>query len=75
MLTVKHVESNGYQSVTLAEMVTFDPAIGQNNEYPNGQVIAWGVKQPISDGCNRYGDGLIYVMNDQGSTVAKYDLG
>lgn len=74
MLTVKHVEKSGYESINLAEVVTFDPAVGSNNEWPKGQVVAFGVKQPMSDGYNRYGNGIVYVMNDQGSTVAKYNL-
>jgi hypothetical protein len=74
MLTVKHVEKSGHQSVTPAETVVFDPAVGKNNEWPKGQVVAFGVPQPVSDGCNRYGTGIVYVMNDHGSTVAKYDL-
>lgn len=74
MLTVKHVERSGHESVTVAATVIFDPATGQDKEYPNGQVVAFGVPMPVSDGCNRYSGGIIYVMNDHGSTVAKYDL-
>jgi hypothetical protein len=74
MLTVKHVERSGHEGVTTAESVIFDPATGADNEWPHGQVVAFGVPRPVSDGCNRYGNGLVYVMNDGGSTVAKYDL-
>jgi hypothetical protein len=74
MFTVKHVERDGHEGVVQADSVIFDPAVGENNEYPKGQVVAFGVPQPTSDGCNRYGNGVVYVMNDRGSTVAKYNL-
>lgn len=74
MLTVKHIENDGHESITSAESVVFDPAVGQGNEWPRGQVIAFGVPQPTSDGCNRYGSGVVYIMNSTGSTVGKYDL-
>lgn len=74
MLTVKHVEKSRHEGITQAETVVFDPATGASNEYPNGQVVAFGVPQPTADGCNRYGNGVVYVMNDRGSTVAKYNL-
>lgn len=75
MLTIKHVEKSGHESLTPAETVCFDPAIGEHGEYPNGQVCAFGVPHPVSDGCDRYSSGIIYVMNDAGRTVSKYDLG
>jgi hypothetical protein len=74
MLTVKHVERSRHESITTATGVWFDPAVGKNNEYPNGQLVAVGVPQPTIDGCNRYSSGVIYVMNENGKTVGKYDL-
>jgi hypothetical protein len=74
MLTVKHVDIGGHESITLAETVIFDPAVGKDNEYPAGQVVAFGVPAPISDGCNRYSSGRVFVMNDFGKTVAVYRL-
>jgi len=69
-LTVRHIERSGHESVTQAVSVSFEPARGKSP----AQLIAFGVPSPISDGCNRYGDGKIFVMNEAGATVAKYDL-
>ena len=74
MLTVRHVEKDGHEGVTEASSVHFDPAIGANREYPNGQVVAFGVPEHVADGCNRYANGVIYVMNENGSTVARFNL-
>ena len=76
MLTVKHIEKNGYESMTPAATVTFTSASIAHPGDPNAkdEVIAFGVPMPVSDGCNRYGSGTVYVMNDHGSTVAKYHL-
>jgi hypothetical protein len=76
MLTIKHVEESGHQSVTSAASVTFTPANLTHPDDQNGhdEVIAFGVPMPISDGCNRYRNGTVYVMNDHGSTVANYNL-
>jgi hypothetical protein len=76
MLTVKHIEKNGYESLTPAKVVTFTPAKSAHPDAnnPHDEVIAFGVPMPVSDGCNRYGNGMIYVMNEAGSTVARYNL-
>lgn len=73
-MAVRHIEKSGYESVVLATSVGFDPAIGQHKEYPNGQVVAFGVPNPVSDGCNRYSTGKIFVMNEAGATIAQWDL-
>lgn len=72
MLTVKHVETSGHENVTTADSVTFDPAVGENNEYPRGQVLAWGV--PGLSEMHRFSSGIVYVMNARGSTVSTYNL-
>ena len=77
MLTIKHVERGGFECVTSAAVVEFIPAaLAEPSDLtPHDEVIAFGVPQPVSDGCNRYQDGTIYVMNDHGSTIATYHLG
>lgn len=78
MLTVKHIEKSGHQGIRSCRDVVFDPAIGQNKEYPNGQVVAFGVPADEGvvgpDGVCRFGSGHVYVMNEHGATVAKYIL-
>jgi len=63
MLTVKHIVEH-----TNAEMVftTFEVTFNPGNEVQQGCVIC--------DGRPPFFDGLTYVMNEQGKTVAKYDL-
>lgn len=70
-LTVRHLEPSGHESITQAVSVSFQP-LGDNQDL---QLIAFGVPNPVSDGCNRYASGTVYVMNEAGATVAKYDLG
>lgn len=74
MLTVKHVEKSGHESVTTAESVSFDPAAGENNEYPRGQLLAFGTPRPITGVFDQYSSGTVYVMNSTGATVAIYRL-
>ena len=77
MLTVKHVERSGHESVTTAASAYYDPAVGQNNEYPKGQVVAFGSPNDggaTHEGVTRFGGGKVFIMNDHGSTVANYDL-
>jgi len=69
-LTVKHIESNGFESIVQSTHVNFIPGDTQNPT----ELIAFGVAQPVSDGCNRYRNGIVYVMNEAGATVAKYEI-
>lgn len=72
MFTVKHVEKNGHMSLRTASEVWYDPAVGEQDEYPHGQLLAGngsGTEHPF-----RYSSGVVYVMNDKGSTVSRYDL-
>ncbi len=74
-LTVRHIEKSGREGLTMATTVEFVPG-SKSVKDADGRdhVIAYGVPAPVSDGCNRYGDGTIYVMNEAGRTIAKYDL-
>lgn len=72
MLIVKHVEKSGHEGITVAEAICFDPTTGR--EYSKGQVIAFGVPRPISDGFNRYSSGMVHVLSASGDAIAKYDL-
>ena len=81
-LTVKHVEANGYESVIQATNVAFIPKELSHPDAtdPRAEVIAYGVpvapgmQAGFEDGVRRYSNGMIYVMNEAGATVSKYDL-
>lgn len=69
MLTLRHVEQNGYESLVLAESASFD----KKENILRGFGIP-GSNAAISNGVMAYGDGTVYVMNDNGKTVAVYNL-
>lgn len=69
MLTVKHVEKSGYESICQASSVSFN--------FEDRLFIAQGVGSASvsGDDFNRYsGSGTIYVMNENGKTVGNYVL-
>lgn len=68
--SVKLIEKNGYESLRQCTSVSFVP--GDNSE--RAQVVIYGDPEPVSDNCTRYANGKIFVMNEFGATVAKYDL-
>jgi hypothetical protein len=80
LLTIKHVEKSGYESIQQAHSVSFTPAklAHPDKVDPKDELIAFGCTGKggavDSDGVCRYGDGTVYVMNDAGSTVGKYHL-
>lgn len=70
MLTIKHVESGGNEGVVEAK------SVHMRWRAPR-RLFAYGVANDggaVVDGVATYGDGVVYVMNAAGSTVAKYDL-
>lgn len=79
-LTVKHVEANGYEGVIQATHVSFIPKelCHADDTNPRAEVIAYGVPAlpggAFQDGVGRFTNGMIYVMNEAGATVSKYDL-
>lgn len=80
MFTIKHLSPHGNESLYEARIVSFLPA-----------PTAAGLDQPVNTATHQLGtlafneydkiglselrDGSVYVMNENGSTVAKYDLG
>ena len=77
MLTIKHITPMGNEAVHETEAVSYTPAAhvtGTRIGFGGSTGTLWyqstvtGQSVPISDGS-------VYVMNDSGSTVAKYDLG
>lgn len=75
-LTVRHLEPSGHESITQAISVSYQPG---NNTPERGDekplLIAFGVPDSMGEGHCNYGSGTVYVMNEAGATVAKYDLG
>lgn len=74
MLTVKHIRFDGAETIDHAERVIFypdDEAQVADSPHLSGVVTAVGA---ISGGVDWH-SGVVYVMNDNGSTIAKYDLG
>jgi len=77
MLTVKQVRFDGAETVDVAERVIYYPSDradmrGTPTPYAGGAIAL--VKAGVADEI-MFCDGNIYVMNDHGATVAKYDLG
>lgn len=86
MLTVKHIEPSGHETIWPAIRVAYQPKMGSN-------------QKPAPPGCDGSGDiapcvfidrmgerglvdtipigsfGSFFVMNEHGKTIARYDLG
>lgn len=80
MLTVNHTDKYGSQFIYEAVNVTYD----QNCCAPAGAEfgatfgsVHLELPEPARDGSVNmpFYDGMVYVMNSDGKTVAKYDLG
>ena len=80
MLTIKHVERSGHESIIQAHSVSYKPkghAPGGDTPAESATLEAFGCTGdggPVSDGWCCYGNGKVFVMNDAGSTVGNYDL-
>lgn len=76
MLTIKHIEKDGHEGVIQAIQITYAPQDDTNNGAPG--LTAYGSPGPDEgarkDGVISFGDGRVYVMNDNGKTVATYNL-
>jgi hypothetical protein len=74
MLTIKHYESEASESVLEARSTEFTHSEGEPPK-----LLAFGASIDGSvginvDGPNGGGNGVVFVMNGSGSTIAKYDL-
>lgn len=84
MLTVKHIEVSGHESLYPATRVSYKPRMrsdgtpadkgedGGGSEYSAACVF---IDTPKGDTVPLGSWGAFYVMNETGKTVAKYDLG
>lgn len=69
MLTIRHIEPTGHETVLQTMRVTMHPTDGVNLGAPT-------VFYDRPDGgTSLVEEGVVYVMNDLGKTVAKYELG
>ena len=75
MLTVKHISPSGDEVICLAREVRKSPKVSPTGTGSLGAAGSLWIDEP--DGSTRcLGSwGTFYVMNEQGSTVAKYDFG
>lgn len=72
MLTIKHVESQGHETIHQARTVSYQPK--DANGALGTPEIVFGFDSPGMDGGLQFGDGTVYVMNDNGKTIATYRL-
>lgn len=63
MLTVRHIDRDGAESIRETKHVVVDHDAEQR------------LRLAFSDWDDEFTSGTIYVMNEMGRTVAKYDLG
>lgn len=77
LLTLKHVENCGHESIQLAHSVSFTPQTMKNADrgVTASKLDAFGCTMGGAGGHCCYSSGIVYVMNANGSTVAKYVLG
>lgn len=81
MLTIKHQTPYGAEALYEATNVQFCPVEGARLDQPVGtstsKLGAFYFRRPdhSEHTLEELDDGMIYVMNDNGSTVGKYDLG
>lgn len=60
MFTIRHIQTDGHESIREAKSITSNSADKVPTVMVDGETLR---------------DGTIYVMNEMGRTVAKYDLG
>lgn len=74
MLTIKHVEACGRESVLQAHSISFVPKGADDKGQRVEAFGCTGDGGPVTGGWCSYGNGKVYVMNDAGATVGNYDL-
>lgn len=71
-LTVKHIEPSGHERLMQALSVSYQPG---GDAGASAKVFAFNTAHHPTDGAPVFDCGTVYVMNEAGATVAKYDLG
>lgn len=77
MLTVKHIRFDGAESIDYCQRVLFNPSVNRGQlDTPCPHWDGWVSLIDAIRGRNiDYDSGIVYVMNEAGSTISKYDLG
>jgi hypothetical protein len=80
MLTVKHIDEFRRERIFAAQEVIFRADLRSKceagREPSEGCVeFIWPPQQHFPDRCAHVYAGTVYVMNDAGKTISKYDLG
>ena len=73
MLSVRHIAKTGHEDIYLAHRVSYHPPVdtaGPSAAAGHEVFIDFGDAQP-SEIIN---DGTVFVMNDKGATIARYDF-
>lgn len=75
MFTVKHISIDGRENLIAAESVKYDPGAASFGSTEPGAICSSGRPKALYiDGAPHHG-GTFFVMNANGKTVARYDLG
>lgn len=74
MLTIKHIEPTGHETIWPAIRVTYQPESDFERAPPKMWIDRMG-ERGLVDTIDIGSAGSFYVMNEQGKTIAKYDLG
>lgn len=70
MLTIKHIADDGDEHIYLTSHVNYVPSEAKTAAgYPSS---LWRYDE--TGRAHEFTSGMIYVMNDRGTTVARYDL-
>lgn len=72
MFTVKHINPQGGESLYEATEVMYSPADNRQSVPPVPETVWY--QAPGTREIKSLNEGFVYVTNDTGATVAKYDL-
>jgi hypothetical protein len=75
MFAVKHIQLSGHEEIYLAAKVSFKPESGGHNTAGITHVPPCVFLDFDPNRIMRIEGGTVFVMNDIGKTVARYDLG
>ena len=74
MLAVKHIQLSGHEEIYLTNRVSYEPNfMPTNTAGVSGRPYVWldGADKPSQ----QLDGGTVFVMNEMGKTVTRYDLG
>lgn len=78
MLTVKHIAPSGHETIWPAIRVSYQPALPGRTHTDFGSDPTIFIDRPgergLVDTIDVGANGMWYVMNEQGKTVARYEL-